>query len=142
MLAEGNDAIFFLWSQKNAPAVFGHPDVIELGPAARIDRIGGAQIDQRLLEALRAHVAPPVHVAGMPALKRFEHLAILAEIHVVGNFCAVVDVHDVDVHGRAPCWRRMASSEWRMERTLFAIRHSLFAPHTLVMSNRGFWPLP
>src|SRR5215207_8941390 len=31
----------------------------------------------------------------MPALKRFQHLAILAEIHVVGDFGAVVDVHVV-----------------------------------------------
>src|SRR2546430_8950724 len=44
-------------------------------------------------------IAPPVHVAGMPALQRLQHLAILAEIHVVGNLGGVIDVHDVDVHG-------------------------------------------
>src|SRR5258708_32363397 len=33
----------------------------------------------------------------MPAFKRFEHLAILAQIHVVGNLGGVIDVHDV--HG-------------------------------------------
>jgi hypothetical protein len=33
----------------------------------------------------------------MPAFQRFEHLPILAEIHVVGNLGAVIDVHDV--HG-------------------------------------------
>ena len=85
MLAERNDAVLFLRRQQNAPAIFRHPDVVELGPAARIDRIGGAQIDQRLLEAFRPHVAPPVHVAGMPALQRLQHLAVFAEIHVVRN---------------------------------------------------------
>ena len=97
MLAERNDAVLFLRRQQNAPAIIRHLDVVELGPAARIDRIGGAQIDQRLLEALRPHVAPPVDVAGMPALQRFQHLAVFGEIHVVGNLGRVVDVHDV--HG-------------------------------------------
>ena len=85
ILAEGNDAVLFLRRQQDAPAIIRHLDIVELGPAARIDRIGGAQIDQRLLETFRAHVAPPVHVAGMPALQRLEHLAIFAEIHVVRN---------------------------------------------------------
>ncbi len=97
MLAERDDAIFFLGREKDAPAIFRHPDIVELGPAARIDRIGGAQIDQRLLEAFGPHVAPPIHVAGMPAFEGFEHLPIIAEIHVVGNLGGVVDVHDV--HG-------------------------------------------
>ena len=97
ILAERNDAVLFLRRQQDAPAIVRHLDVVELGPAARIDRIGGAQIDQRLLKTLRAHVAPPVHVAGMPALQRLEHLPILAEIHVVGNLGGVVDVHDVGV---------------------------------------------
>jgi hypothetical protein len=99
MLAERNDAIFLLGRKKYAPAVFRHFYVIELGPAARIDRIGGAQVNQRLLETLRAHVAPPVHVTGVPAFKRLEHLPVLAEIHVVGNLGRVIDVHGVDVHG-------------------------------------------
>ena len=97
ILAEGNDAVLFLRRQQNAPAIFRHLHIVELGPAARIDRIGGAQIDQRLLKAFRPHVAPPVHVAGMPALQRLQHLAIFAEIDVVGDLGGVVDVHEV--HG-------------------------------------------
>lgn len=85
VLAEGNDAVLFLRSKEDAPAIFRHLDVVELGPAARIDRIGGAQVNQRLLETFRSHVAPPVHIAGMPALQRLQHLAIFTEIHVVGN---------------------------------------------------------
>ncbi len=111
MLAEGNDAVLFLRREQDAPAIFRHPHIIELGPAARIDRIGGAQIHQRLLETLGPHVAPPVHVAGMPALQGFQHLPVLAEIHVVRNLGRVIDVHDVDVHGGClPCWY-LANSE-------------------------------
>ena len=54
--------------------------VIELGPALGIDRDRGAQIDQRLLEALRPHRPPPVDVARMPALQRAQHRAILGRV--------------------------------------------------------------
>ena len=115
MLAERDDAVFLLRREQDAPAIVRHLHVVELGPAARIDRIGGAQIDQRLLEAFRPHVVPPVDVAGMPALQRLQHLAILGEIHVVGNLGRVIDVHDVDVHGSSPVLgglvRRMANGE-------------------------------
>jgi hypothetical protein len=100
MLAERNDAIFLLRRKQDAPAIVGHADIVELGPAARIDGVGGAQIHQRLLKAFRPHVAPPVHIAGMPALQRLQHLAVFGEIHVVGNLGRVVDVHDV--HGGPP----------------------------------------
>ncbi len=106
VFAERNDAVLFLRRKQDAPAIFGHPHVVELGPAARIDRIGGAQIDQRLLEAIRAHILPPVHVTGMPALQRLQHLAVFGEIHIVRNLGRVIDVHDVHVHGRAPFWSR------------------------------------
>src|SRR5579863_4160755 len=46
MLAERNDAVFLLRSKQDAPAIFRHLDIVELGPAARIDRIGGAQVNQ------------------------------------------------------------------------------------------------
>jgi len=108
MFPERNDAILFLRREQDAPAVFRHSHIVELGPAARIDRIGSAQIDQRLLEAGRPHVAPPVHVTGVPALERLEHLPVLTEIHVVGNLGRIIDIHDVHVHGGTP-W--MANSE-------------------------------
>src|ERR1700694_2937872 len=133
MLAERNDAVFLLRRQQDAPAIIRHLDIVELGPAARVDGAGGAQINQRLLETSRPHVAPPVHVAGMPAFQRLEHLPILAEIHVVGNLGRVIDIHDVDVHLDPPVlgglvWR-MANGEWRMETySLFATRYSPFTP--------------
>src|SRR6267142_821662 len=63
----------------------------------RFSSWGASRMPQRSLEAFRPHLAPPVHVAGMPAFQRLEHLPILAEIHVVGNLGGVIDVHDV--HG-------------------------------------------
>ena len=81
--------------QQDAPAVFRHLDVVELGPALGIDRHRGAQIDEQFLEALRPHVLPPVEIAGMPAFERLQHAAVLGEVDVVRNFLAVVDVDDV-----------------------------------------------
>jgi hypothetical protein len=107
MLTEIDLAIRILWRKENAPAIFGHADIVELGPALGIDADRGAQIDQRLLETFRAHVVPPVEIAGMPSLQRLEHLAVLREVHIVGNLGRVIDVHDV--HGGAPYWR--ANSE-------------------------------
>src|SRR5215218_9965945 len=46
--AKWNRPALFGRRKKYAPAILGHADIIELRPAARINRIGGAQIDQRL----------------------------------------------------------------------------------------------
>src|SRR6476619_211950 len=70
VLAERNLAVLFGGCQQDTPAVVRHAHVVELGPAARINRVSGAQIDHRFLKALRAHVAPPVEIARMPALER------------------------------------------------------------------------
>ena len=97
MAAERDLAALFLRRQQDAPAVVGHLHVIEFGPALGIDRDGGAQIDQRILEAFRPHVLPPVDVARMPALQRAQHLPVFGEIDVVRDLGRVVDV--VDGHG-------------------------------------------
>ena len=101
MAAERNFAALLLRRQQNAPAVFGHLHVIELGPALRIDRDGGAQINQRVLETFRPHVHPPVDIAGVPALQRAQHLAVFGEIDVVRDLGRVVDVVD---HGDLHIW--------------------------------------
>ncbi len=171
MLAERYDAAFFLRRQQNAPAIIRHLDVVELRPAARVDRIRRAQVHQRLLEALRPHVVPPVDVAGMPPLERLQHLAIGAEIDVVGDLGRVVDVHDIHIHGRLPVrsYIQILSSSLRgakrrsnpaASRAVLdwfaslamkkrASRFSESALHradrscqTLVISNCGFCPLP
>ena len=100
MAAERNFAALFLGRQQNAPAIVRHFHVIELGPALGIDRDGGAQIDQRLLEAFRPHIHPPVDIARMPAFERAQHLAVLGEIDVVRDLGRVIDV--LDVHELAP----------------------------------------
>ena len=100
MLAERDRPVLFHGREQDAPAVFRHLHVVELGPALGIDRDRGAQIHHRLLEALGAHVLPPVEIAGVPALQRFQHAAVLGEIHVVRNLLAVVDVDEV--HGVLP----------------------------------------
>jgi hypothetical protein len=50
VLAERDLAVLLLRREQHAPAVFRHAHVIELGPAARIDRIGGAQVDELFLK--------------------------------------------------------------------------------------------
>src|SRR5436190_14836017 len=102
VLAERDDPVLFLRSQKNAPTIIRHFDVVELGPAARIDRIGGAQIDQRFLEAFRPHVVPPADVARVPALQRLEHAAVLGEPDIVRDLGGVIDVEAWRVHSLAP----------------------------------------
>ena len=64
--AEVDLAVLLARRQQDAPAVFGHLHVVELGPALGIDADGGAQVDVRGLEAVRPHGHPPVDVAGMP----------------------------------------------------------------------------
>jgi hypothetical protein len=47
----------------------------------------------------------------MPALQRFQHLAIGSEIDVGGDFGRVIDVHDV--HGVAPYFSRVPDAMLR-----------------------------
>src|SRR5438045_6202415 len=70
MGAKADLAVLDRRRQEDAPAIFRHADKAELGPALRLDADRGAQIDELLLKALRAAVAPPIEIAGMPALQR------------------------------------------------------------------------
>ncbi len=97
MLAEIDLATFFRRRQQHAPAIFRHPHVIELGPALRIDRDRGAQIDQRLLKAFRPHVLPPAEVTRMPGFQRLQDAGVLGEPDIVRDTGRVIDIHDV--HG-------------------------------------------
>src|SRR5258708_34937256 len=92
---KGNLPAVLARRQEYAPAVVGHLHVVELGPALGIDRYGGAQIDQGLLEAVGPHGLPPVDVAGMPALQRAQHPAVLGEADIVGDLPGAIDVDDV-----------------------------------------------
>src|SRR5882762_8212826 len=57
--AEIDLALFVARLQKNAPTIFGHFDVVELGPAVRFDADGGAQIDLEIVAFIGTHVVPP-----------------------------------------------------------------------------------
>ena len=118
--AERDVAALFLRREQNAPAVFRHFHVVELRPALGIDADRGAQIDQRLLEAFRPHVHPPVDVARMPALERAQHLPVLGEIDVVRDLGRVVDAVD----HRMACLRSPISLSYSR------------------VSKTGFWPVP
>eukprot|EP00043_Microstomoeca_roanoka_P022424 m.486 g.486 ORF g.486 m.486 type:complete len:462 (-) comp217_c1_seq1:31-1416(-) len=98
MLAAGNDTALDLGCQQNAPAVFRHLDVVELGPAFGVNRNGGAQVDHALLEVLRDQVVPPVDVTGMPFLQRLQHALVRRQAHIVGDLGVVADIDEVD-HG-------------------------------------------
>jgi len=68
--------------------------IVELGPAARIDRIArGCEIDKRLLEALRP-MSAQFDMQGQ-ALQGIQHLAILRPDSRCGISWWVSDVHDV-----------------------------------------------
>ena len=95
MLTEIDLATLFSRGKQNAPAIFRHLHVIELGPAFRIDRDGRPQIDQRLLEALRPHVLPPAQIAGMPGFERFQDARVFGEPDIVRDLRGVVDIHVV-----------------------------------------------
>ena len=95
--AEIDFAAFHLRCEEHAPAVFGHSDIIELGPALRIDADRGAQIDKRFLEALGPHVVPPVEITGVPLLQCAFHTHVLPERHVVGDQAVIIDLSNI--HG-------------------------------------------
>jgi hypothetical protein len=150
MLAEIDLAAFLLRRQEDAPAVFGHAHVIELRPAFRIDRDRGAQIDERLLEAFRPHVVPPVEIARMPALERFEHLPVGGEVDVVRDLGGVVDVQAVHFaflsSSRASEARPgIVRSKERSARDPGSpprgVRDDVIS-HTRPMSNAAFCPVP
>src|SRR5436853_5940964 len=68
MRSEADFAVLDRRRQQDAPTVFRHADKAEFGPALGIDADSGAQIDEVLLEPLRAAVAPPVEIARVPSL--------------------------------------------------------------------------
>src|SRR5262249_9204167 len=59
--------------------------------ALRVDAHGGAKVDVLGLEALRAHLHPPVEELGMPFLQRALEPTVVGEAHVVRDTLAVVD---------------------------------------------------
>src|SRR5260370_177067 len=52
--------------EEDAPAVLGHLDVAEVGPAALAHADGRAEVDVVVLEIARARLHPPLDVPGLP----------------------------------------------------------------------------
>src|SRR5215204_1524491 len=71
--------------QEDAPAVVGHPYVVEVRPAVGFDADGRAQPDVLVLKALGAHLAPPVEVVRQPLLKRPLEPLVARKVYVVRN---------------------------------------------------------
>ena len=66
----------------------------ELGPPARVHADCRAQINFRMLEALRTHVVPPFEIVRVPCLQRAQQLLVGAEIDIVGDGFVVVDLDE------------------------------------------------
>ena len=96
MLAAGNDPVLDLRGQKDAPAVFRHLHIVELGPTLRVHRNGGAEVDHALLKLLRDQVVPPVDIAGVPFLQRLQHAAVGGKADIVRDERVVFDIHEVE----------------------------------------------
>ena len=124
MAAERDLAVLFLRRQQDAPAVFRHAHIVEFGPALGVDRDRSAQVDHRLLEALGAHVLPPVEVAGVPALERAQDAAILGQADIVRDLGGVVDVGEAH------------------ETLLYPARPLRAHYYTRLVSNCGLRPVP
>ena len=92
VFAAGNPAVVDLRREQNAPAVFRHLHIVELGPALRIDADRGSQVDQAVLVLLRDQVVPPVDVAGMPFLQRLENALVLGQADIVGDQRVIADI--------------------------------------------------
>src|SRR5438552_5933735 len=91
VVAEADRAAGLGLGEEQAPAVLGHLDVVELRPALRIDAHGGPEVDVLRLEAVRAHLHPPVEELRMPFLERALKPAVVGEADVVRDALAVVD---------------------------------------------------
>src|SRR5262249_62256854 len=85
-------------------------------PALGVDADRGAQVDERLLESLRAHVAPPVDIAGVPFLQRLLDPRVAGEVDVVRYQAVIVDIDDVHGHFLASDSRSLPRLRWRVGR--------------------------
>ena len=91
VFAEVDIAAFFLWVHENAPTVVGHFDVTKLRPTGRINAHCRAQIHVVIHRAFGTHVVPPRKVVWLPMLKRALQRFVFRQVHVVGDFFAVVN---------------------------------------------------
>jgi hypothetical protein len=90
-IAEGDAAVGLGLGEEDAPAVVGHADVVEVGPALLAHRRGGPQEHVVVLVLDRAELAPPVEVAGQPGLEGALQAPVAGQADVVGYAGGEVD---------------------------------------------------
>jgi hypothetical protein len=70
VVAEGDAAVGLRFGEEDAPAVVGHLDVTEVGPALLADVDGCPQVDVVALEGGGAELLPPLDELRLPRLER------------------------------------------------------------------------
>ena len=92
VVAEGDAAVGLGLGEEDAPAVVGHLDVAEVGPALLADGDRRAQVHVVVLEGDRAELLPPLDELRLPRLERPLQPAVVGEVDVVGDLGVDVDV--------------------------------------------------
>src|SRR6266849_1075297 len=77
--------------QEDAPAVLGHPDIVELRPALGVHAHGRAEVGLLGLEAERSHVLPPLEELRLPVLEGPLEPPVLVQADVVGDKRRIVN---------------------------------------------------
>ena len=91
VVAEGDRAALLLRLEEDAPAVVGHLDVVEVGPAVLLHADRRAQVHVVGVEVGGADRTPPLQVVGLPGLEGALQALVGGQIDVVGDLGAVVD---------------------------------------------------
>ncbi|KAG0749464.1 hypothetical protein G6F24_015234 [Rhizopus arrhizus] len=97
VLAEVDLALAVLRRQEDSPAVVGHADVVEIGPAVGFHADRGAQVDVETVRAVGPHVLPPLQVVGLPMLQRALQGAVAGQVDVIGVLIGVIDSRHVSL---------------------------------------------
>ena len=93
VLAKADLAVGHRFREENSPAVVGHLEIVEGGPAFGVYGSCGTQVDVRGLESGRTHLVPPLEKFGLPILQRALKPAVSRQTDVVGYSFVVVDRH-------------------------------------------------
>src|SRR4029453_18970288 len=83
-ISKANPPIRHRVGQKDAPPILRQLHVLEVSPTVRFDAHGSTQVHVVVvLEPLRPHVAPPLHVLRLPVLERTQQPLIARQVDVV-----------------------------------------------------------
>src|SRR5262249_4614095 len=95
-VAEADPTVGHRIGEKDAPAIFRHPDHAIARPAPPlVDRGRGAEIDLRTGKSRRPHLLPPVRKVRLPMFEGPLQRPVVGKINVVGDPLAVIEPHNV-----------------------------------------------